>query len=51
VIHRDLPKLVRVKELTQQRYELIFYEIDHLSGGARAPYRTKLAESKANVRV
>ena len=42
IIHRDLPKLARIRALTEKRYELIFDEIDHLSGGAREPYRTKL---------
>jgi hypothetical protein len=42
VIHRDLPKLAKIKELTDQRYELLFDEINHLAGGARLPHRTKL---------
>jgi len=42
IIHRDLPKLARIKRLTEVRYELIFDEINHLSGGARRPHRTKL---------
>jgi len=42
IIHRDIPKLVRIKGLTEARYELIFDEINHLIGGARRPHRTKL---------
>lgn len=42
VLHRDLPKLAKMKTLTKERYELLFDEINHLSGGARPPHRTKL---------
>lgn len=42
VLHRDLPKLAKMKTLTEERYELLFDEINHLSGGARPPYRIKL---------